>query len=148
MVPISFSGEGDDRSQHDILKKLSDLPSKTRSSTREGTLRSFVKKWYRDLKSAQERGYTYQDLVTFLEKEAGISTTAGTLRKYMNWATKEMSGEGSSPQEGKPVPQKPVRTSEQLITPQKPKQRPMAPRPTLYARKPEVQASEDEFENL
>lgn len=110
--PISEDGE---RSQA-LLKRLSELPPKTRRTRKQTTLMEQVAAWYEHLKSAQERGYTYDELADLISFEGGISITAGTLRKYMAKAKKEQktaSAELSIPpiSSASPLPNSPKATS-------------------------------------
>jgi len=69
--------------------------------------------WYPHLKSAHDKGYTYDELAGFIASEAEISITAGTLRKYMAKAKKEQGTASAKPVNSPPrsalppIPQKP-----------------------------------------
>lgn len=86
-TPISNSEEGKDAA---FLKKLSELPHKPKRTRKQATLKEFVAKYYEHLNSAQERGYTYEELAELIFSWRGVSISAGTLRKYMAFAKKEL----------------------------------------------------------
>ncbi|MBD2060310.1 hypothetical protein H6F88_30670 [Oculatella sp. FACHB-28] len=108
--PASDDGEN---YQEAFFKKLADLPSKTRRNRTRSTHMELIATWYPHLKSAHDKGYTYDELVELISSEAGISITAGTLRKYMAKAKKEQGTASAKPAKSPsrsallPAPQKP-----------------------------------------
>lgn len=137
-----------------FIEALAALPEKPKIQRRQNTAYELVFRCYASLKQAKMKGHSYEDLAALFERDLSRTITPGTLRKYMNRAAKALDGEKvPDPVEAardstissvpiKHAPQSvppPKRTEPKSVTP---------PRPTLYVRKPGVQASEDEFENL
>lgn len=108
--PASDDGEN---YQEAFFRKLADLPSKTRRNRTRSTHMELIATWYPHLKSAHDKGYTYDELAGFIASEVGISITAGTLRKYMAKAKKEQGTASAKPVNSPPrsalppIPQKP-----------------------------------------
>lgn len=145
---------GTQQDEQMFIAALSALPEKPRIRRRQNTSYDLVLRCYEYLKQAKMKGHSYEDLAALFERDLSRTITPGTLRKYMNRAAKALDGEKlPDPAEAardsttssvpiKHAPQSvppPKRTVPKSVTP---------PRSTLYTRKPGVQASEDEFENL
>jgi hypothetical protein len=134
--------------RREFLEKLSELPIKTRNSRNEKTLFSLVAQCYEELKSAKERGYTYEELAIFLKAEAKVSTTAGTLRKYMNRVAKEMIDTSVSSVKNSIVSEDLEARTKKISISKGNQLSLLRSRPTLYTRGTDAQVREDEFENL
>lgn len=136
-----------------LTEALLSLPAQPRVRRRTNTLYSLVHRCFGDLKSAKERGYSYEDLAILFHTQLGKTITPGTLRKYMNRAAKAPDV-GRVPDPGavrespiSPIPA--IRDPQGMPQPERaePKRIPL-PRPTLYVQDRRAQANEDEFETL
>jgi hypothetical protein len=97
-MAIPFLPNDDGESHREaLLRKLAELPPKPRRNSKKATSMELVAAFYEHLKSAQERGYTYEELAELLSSEGSISITAGTLRKYMAKAKKEQESDVREP---------------------------------------------------
>ena len=148
--------------EENLRNVLAALPKKTRRKSQQNTSFEFVVRNLSALLEARNKGYSYEELTEVIRAETAREITAGTLRKYIERATKQArSLQIDSPQstehfpnllkpelvpkanhiqkraDGQPLPS---------ITPEA--EQAHGPRPTLFDPENQAHASEDEFENL
>lgn len=150
-TPQNRSNAPDDENQNErLIEKLNELPKKTRRKKRKDTLQDKVIQWYPILKEAHDKGYTYEELVDFIQDEMGISIAAGTLRKYMAFAKRQQSeGQEVVRQKQKKTTQTPSSPPTSIVASQQPKRKISSQRfASLTGERSESEATEAEYENL
>jgi hypothetical protein len=149
--PQSLIPHNNERDEDRLIEALSSRTPKPRAR-RTDTLYSLVHRCFGDLKSAKERGYSYEDLATLFQTQLGKTITPGTLRKYMNRAAKAsnvgMMPDTEAARDSTVSPIAVNRATQGMPQPKRAEPKPVSPRPTLYVPDPRAQASADEFENL
>ncbi|NJL56716.1 hypothetical protein HC928_17325 [bacterium] len=75
------ASDDEENRQEAFLRKLADLPPKTRRNRTRATHMELIATWYPHLKSAHDKGYTYDELAGFIASEAGISIYGRNVEK-------------------------------------------------------------------
>jgi response regulator of citrate/malate metabolism len=91
IIHLNPGFNNDEDREEKFLEHLRSLEKKSRRKKKQETLQEKVLKWYSDLKTAQERGYTYEEIAELIAEKQGIQISAGTLRKYMTFAKHQQS---------------------------------------------------------